>query len=340
MRVTLKTIADESGFSITTVSRALAGYDDVNEETRRRIIAIAERLGYQPNLMARQLRSQQTHTIGMVIPLTPYFSDPFFMELLSGVGRQAAEHGYDLRISAQIPGQEELNAYRRMVAGRQVDGVVIARVRQHDPRIAYLQAAEHPFVVFGRGETDDYPYIDVDNMTGIRWLVEHFAEYGHRRIAMILSPRDLMFTTLRLRGYQETLAALNLPYHEDYVVEGDLSQRGGLDAADQLLSLDTPPTAIIACNDMMALGAMTTIQRHGLRTGQDIAVAGFDDIPAALDAEPQLTTIRQPIYTIGRRLIDMLVNLMQNIPLEQPHILMEPELIIRASSGGKRTFTE
>ncbi len=338
MRVTLKTIADKSGFSVTTVSRALAGYDDVNEETRRRIIEIAEQLGYQPNLMARQLRSQQTHTIGMVIPLTPYFSDPFFMELLSGVGRQAAEHGYDLRLSAQSPGQEELNAYRRMVAGRQVDGVVLARVRQHDPRITYLHEVNHPFAVFGRGETDEhlYPYIDVDSVTGIRWLVEHFVDYGHRQIAMILSPRDLMFTTLRLRGYRETLDVLGLPYREDYVQEGDLSQRGGVEAADRLLQLDVPPTAIIACNDMMAIGAMTAIQRHGLRAGQDIAVAGFDDIPAALDAEPQLTTIRQPIYQIGRQLVDMLVGLMQNETLDQPHILLEPELIIRDSSGKRR----
>jgi LacI family transcriptional regulator len=336
MRVTLKTIADESGFSVTTVSRALAGYDDVNEETRRRIVEIADRLGYQPNLMARQLRSQQTRTVGMVIPLTPYFSDPFFMELLSGVGRQAAEHGYDLRLSAQIPGQEELNAYRRMVAGRQVDGVVIARVRYHDPRIAYLQEAQHPFVVFGRGEPNDYPYIDVDSTTGIRWLVEHFVDYGHRKIAMILSPRDLMFTTLRLKGYRDTLAARGLPFRKDYIQEGDLSQRSGLAAADHLLQLNDPPTAIIACNDMMALGTMTAIQRHGLRAGLDIAVAGFDDIPAALDAEPQLTTIRQPIYRIGRQLVDMLVSLMQHDPLDNPQILMEPELIIRGSSGNKR----
>ncbi|MBN1562624.1 MAG: LacI family DNA-binding transcriptional regulator [Anaerolineae bacterium] len=336
MRITLKTIAEESGFSITTVSRALAGYDDVNEETRRHIIAIAERLGYQPNLSARQLRSQQSHTIGMVIPLTPYFSDPFFMELLSGVGRQAAEHNYDLRLSAQVPGQDELNAYHRMVAGRQVDGVVLARVHHQDPRIAYLQQAQHPFVVFGRSDAEDYPYIDVDSGSGIRLLVEHFADYGHQRIALILSPRDLMFTTLRLRGYREAFESLNLPYREGYIQEGDLSQRGGLEAAERLLQLADPPTAIIACNDLMALGAMTTIQRRGLRPGQDIAVAGFDDIPAALDAEPQLTTIHQPIYQIGRQLTDMLVNLMQGNTPDKPHILLQPELIIRASSGPKR----
>ncbi|NDJ74692.1 MAG: LacI family transcriptional regulator, partial [Chloroflexi bacterium] len=124
MKVTLKTIAEESGFSITTVSRALAGYDDVNEQTRQRIIEIATRLGYQPNLPARHLRSKHTHTIGMVILRTAHFSDPFFMELLSGVGLAASEEGYDLLLSAQMRGEEELSAYRRMVAGGRLDGMV------------------------------------------------------------------------------------------------------------------------------------------------------------------------------------------------------------------------
>ena len=122
-KATLKTISDESGFSITTVSRALAGYTDVNEQTRQRIVEIAERLGYQPNLTARHLRSKHTNTIGMVIPLTAYYSDQFFMELLSGVGQQAAQHGYDLLLSAQVRGEEEISAYRRMVDGSRVDGI-------------------------------------------------------------------------------------------------------------------------------------------------------------------------------------------------------------------------
>ncbi|MCD4686132.1 MAG: substrate-binding domain-containing protein, partial [Anaerolineae bacterium] len=237
----------------------------------------------------------------------------------------------------QTPGQEELNAYRRMVAGRQVDGVVLARVRHHESRIAYLQETRHPFVVFGRGEAEGYPYSEVDHLKGMYQLVKHFVDYGHQDIALILSPREFMFTTFRLKGYQEALQALSLPYREDYVEEGDLSQRGGLDVADRLLKHRTPPTAIIACNDMMALGAMTAIQRHGLRVGKDVAVAGFDDIPAAQDAEPQLTTIRQPIYEIGRRIADMLVRVIQNIPLDEEHILIEPELVVRASSGEKKT---
>ncbi|GAB4413881.1 MAG: LacI family DNA-binding transcriptional regulator [Anaerolineae bacterium] len=333
MKVTLKTIAQEAGLSITTVSRALAGYDDVNEETRQRVIAIARRLGYQPNLAARHLRSKQTHTIGMVIPLTSYFSDPFFMELLSGVGRQAAEYGYDLLLSAQQPGEEELIAYRRMVASSRIDGVIVARVWKDDPRIAFLREAQHPFVAFGRSGDGDYPYIDVDGLSGMRQLVRHLVERGHRRIALILSPANLVFTAVRYEGYAQGLAEAGLPIRQDYLVEADLSQEDGCAAAHRLLTLPDPPTAIIACNDTMAIGAMEAARERGLKVGRDLAIAGFDDIPTAAHTDPPLTTVRQPIYDIGRRALDMLIRVIRHEPLEEPHVLLNPELVVRASTG-------
>lgn len=333
MRVTLKTLADEAGVSITTVSRALAGYDDVNEETRRRIIELAERLGYQPNLAARHLRSKQTNTIGMVIPRTAQFSDPFYIELLSSVGRQASEHGYDLLLSAQMQGEGELNAYQRMVAGGRVDGIVVARVRQHDQRISYLQDSKHPFVAFGRVKNSQHPYIDVDGSDGMFQLVKHFAAYGHKQIAIVTSPEELAFTSERCEGFHRAMEHFGLPYHSDYVIQGDLTQRSGSAAAETLLDLPTPPSAIMACNDLMALGVMNTIQQRGLRVGDDIAVAGFDDIPAAQTADPPLTTIRQPINGIGYQLVDMLIQLIRNEQIEHTQVLLKPELVIRASSG-------
>jgi LacI family transcriptional regulator len=336
MRVTLKTIAEEVGLSITTVSRALAGYDDVNEETRQRIIAIAERLGYQPNLAARHLRSKHTQTIGMIIPLTSYFSDPFFMELLSGVGRQAAEYGYDLLLSAQQPGEEELNAYRRMVASSRIDGMVIARVLTDDPRIAFLKEVRHPFVVFGRSNMNDYPYIDVDGEAGMRAVVQHLTELGHQRIALILSPRELAFTSARYAGYVQGLRDAGLEPDDVYLTEGALTPDSGYAAALRLLDQTRPPTAIAACNDMMAIGAMQAVQTKGLEVGRDIAITGFDDIPQSAHAHPPLTTIRQPIYHIGRQALDMLIQVVRHEPLDEPHVLLTPELIVRQSSGRRR----
>lgn len=336
MKITLKTIAEEAGLSVTTVSRALAGYDDVNEETRQRIAAIAERLGYQPNLTARHLRSKFTDTIGMVIPRTAYFSDSFFMELLAGVGRQASEYGYDLLLSVQMSGEPEMAAYRRMVAGGRVDGMVLSRILRRDPRIDYLQSVEHPFVAFGRSDHDDYPYIDVDGALGMRQLVAHFAGYGHRRIGFIRSPRELAFTAIRAQGYRDGLEEAGLAYDTALVADGDLTQTSGQQAAAALLALPVPPTAIIACNDLMALGAMAAVERAGLRVGADVAIAGFDDIAASAAAIPPLTTVRQPIYDIGCLLVTHLVHILRGTSLDEVRTSIAPELVVRASSGSPR----
>ena len=339
MRITLKDIADKSGFSITTVSRALGGYDDVNEETRQQITELAISMGYEPNQVARQLRHQRTNTIGMIIPANDQgFSDDFFSELMMGVGHAASVYGFDLLLSAQTSTENEMAAYRRMVGGRRVDGVVVARTRRDDPRIEYLKQLGLPFVVSGRnplGQPSDFPYIDVDSQLGIKMMVHHLVELGHRHIGLLLPPPEMAFTTFRLKGYQEGLAEAGLPFDESYTAHGNLKRSGGYDAALQLLSKSPRITAVIACNDLMALGAIRAIQEQGLQVGVDIAVSGFDDIPAAEYSTPPLTTIRQPIYEIGQRLFEMLVQIIQRKPLEEAHIVLQPSLVIRESSGSR-----
>jgi LacI family transcriptional regulator len=167
-------------------------------------------------------------------------------------------------------------------------------------------------------------------------VVEHFVDYGHQRIALILSPWELAFTTRRYNGYREGLQQAGLPFYEEYVVQGDLTPQSGAYAARQLHDLPHPPSAIIACNDLMALGAMNALTERGLLAGRDVALAGFDDIPAAATADPPLTTVRQPIYDIGRRLVEMLIQILKEQTLDESHVLLAPELIIRASSGPKR----
>jgi DNA-binding LacI/PurR family transcriptional regulator len=337
MQVTLKDIAQKSGYSVTTVSRALAGYSDVNEQTRQRITNIANALGYQPNLLARQFRSQRTHTLGIIIPAHDYtFSMGFFSQLMLGIGDAASLEHYDLLISAQAPGDEEMAAYRRMVAGNRVDGMILARTRQNDARIQYLKEHEHPFVVSGRGapdEASDFPYIDVDSQAGIRSVVKHFVELGHRDIGLILPSPDIAFTEFRHAGYRQGLADAGIHYRPEYVVNGDLWWSGGYQGAQALLDHFLELTAIVACNDLMALGAMSAIQGRGLQVGRDIAVAGFDDIPAAEYAYPPLTTVHQPIYEIGQRLVKMLIGIIRGTPPPETQVLLPTQVIVRASSG-------
>jgi len=340
MRVTLKDIAEKSGYSITTVSRALGGFDDVNEGTRKRIVTIADDMGYQPNLIARQLRDRRTNTIGIIAPMNiESAEDDFFNILIKGIAHTASLHRYDLLISAQLPSHDEMDAYRRIAGGNRVDGLIVARTYRDDPRIAYLSSNNIPFVVSGRsapGETSDFHYIDVDSQTGLRLAVEHFVDYGHQHIGLILPPAHLAFTAYRLKGYQDGLDGAGLPFREEYVTYGDLHRESGQQQAEALIQAHPELTAIIACNDLMALGAMRGVRNCGLRVGEDIAICGFDDIPAAQHVTPTLTTIYQPIFEIGEGLTTRLLNVIsQEAPIEKG-ILLDPQLVIRESSGKKR----
>ncbi|MEO8393495.1 MAG: LacI family DNA-binding transcriptional regulator [Chloroflexota bacterium] len=339
MQVTLKDIAKKSGYSVTTVSRALAGYTDVNEDTRRHITTIADTLGYQPNLLARQLRSQRTQTLGLIIPSADNsISNEFFSQLLLGIGDAASRAGYDLLVSAHVPGEPEMAAYRRIIGGNRVDGMILARTRQNDERIAYLQSLDHPFVVNGRGapgERNDFPFIDVDSQTGIASAVAHLVELGHTHIGLILPPPEMAFTGFRHLGYRDGLSAAGLPYRADYVTHGDLQRSGGFAQANALLDAYPDLTAIVASNDLMALGALSAVQARGLQVGIDISVTGFDGIPAAEYAHPPLTTLHQPIYEIGRRLVALLNHLILGSAPEEPQTqsLLSSTLIVRASTG-------
>lgn len=335
---TLKSIARATGFSITTVSRALAGYDDVNAETRRIIVEEALRQGYSPNLHARVLQGQRAQTLGFVIPASEkHYSDPFFSQFVAGIGDQAAAEGFDLLLSTHDSVADEIDVYRRLIAGRRVDGFVLARARLKDARIDYLLTAMIPFVVFGRsGDLNQYVYIDTDGTTGQRLLTEHFIALGHRRIAYIHPPHDLAMTRFRLQGYYEAMTAHDLPIYDSLLVEAAMTEGGGREAALDLIALPTPPTAIMAGNDLMAFGIMSAVQTRGLRVGSDIAVGGFDDIPAAEYVHPGLTTVRQSIFQTAHLLTRLLLDLIRGQAPEVRGTLIAPELVIRGSSGQPR----
>ncbi len=335
MPVTLKDIAKKVGKSVTTVSRALHNYNDVSPETKERVHRVAEEMGYTPNIIAQRLQKQRTDTIGFILPtFGPRFSDPFFSEFLAGVGNKAAKLGYDLLVSTHPPGEEELKTYRRKVQSYLVDGFVIVRTRRHDARIEYLCQVEFPFVVFGRTESDCvFPYVDEDSEHGMRLLAHHLADLGHRRIAFIAAPEELMFAYHRLNGFKEGLAERGLQLDETMIVIGDLTQRDGFRQANSLLDQPNPPSAIAASNDLMALGAISAAQKRNLVVGKDIAITGFDNIPLAEHSHPPLTTIHQPIYQIGEMVCENLIKLINGEKGETDRLLLKPSLIIRETCG-------
>ena len=336
MSVTLKDIARKVGYSVTTVSRALNDYDDVSQETKQLIKRVAQEMGYHPNVIAQSLQRRRTNTVGFIVPATDrYLSDPYFLELLAGIGDGAASCDFDLLVSTCKPmDTKERVVYERIVKGHRVDGIVVARTRCDDERIAYLVSEGFPLVAFGRTASDlDFPYLDVDGEKGVCEAVKYLTNLGHRRIGFISPSLYLMFAEHRLAGYERALQDSGLEFDPALVIEGNLTQARGHQRMEQLLDLEEPPTAVVTGNDLMAFGAMEAAQERGLVVGRDVAVIGFDDVPLAAYFHPTLTTIRQPIYDIGKMLSQTLIEIVQGEELAERQIILQPELVIRESSG-------
>ena len=211
LKTSLKELAQSLGLSPTTVSRALAGYSDVSEATRQRVVDAARASGYQPDPAARRLATGRAHAVGMIVPFgANRLGNPRFVDVVGGLANSLAEADLDLMILAARPG-DELDAYRRHVAGRTVDALIVADTLVEDPRIAFLQQRQFPFVAYGRTRSDaPYPWFDFDNDAGARLAVQRLAALGHRRIALIHGPRSVSFVAQRRAGFMAAMSERGL----------------------------------------------------------------------------------------------------------------------------------
>lgn len=339
MPVTLKDIAERVGKSVPTVSRALANFPDISAETREEIHRVAQEMGYVPNITARNLQKQHTDTISLILPVANHLkiSDPFFSEFLSGVVETSTNSNFSL-ILISSDQENEGETYLRLIRNSQVDGFIVMRTHLKDQRIDLLRSQNIPFVAFGRvaGE-NDFPFVDSDDELGIRLVVDHLVELGHTRLGFIAEPKFFTKSYNRLQGYLHGLQAHGLAYDPNLVVEANFRQPSGKASSETLLSLPEPPTAIIASNDLLALGALNAVQEYHLEVGKDISITGYDDILLAEYATPPLTTVKQPAYQFGTQLTNMLIKIICKETLEEQHILHAPSLIIRQSTAPRRT---
>jgi LacI family transcriptional regulator len=336
--VTIRDVAKKLDLSVTTVSRALAGYDDVATATRALVIETANEMGYVPQHAARQLRRQRTETIGLIFPTSgSRFSDPFFSEFIAGIGDETVRRSYDLLVSVAPPGEAEERAYRLWTNSRRVDGFILVRMRVDDWRISYLTDENFPFTSFGRSKTlESSPHIGVDGYSGVKDLVKHILDLGHRRVAFIGASDELTLVVDRLEGYKAGLEEAQISYDTDLVLEGDLTRAGGYEATKTLLERTPPPTAIIGVNDLTALGAIRAAQENNLVVGKDLAIAGFDGTVAGEHAHPALTTVHQPVYEIGRLVSAMLIDLIEKQARSVSQNLIRPRLIVRESTMNRK----
>jgi DNA-binding LacI/PurR family transcriptional regulator len=295
-------------------------------------------LGYRPNQIARSLRTQRAFTIGYSwAPSPPDQENIILDQFLQSMFVAAEECGYYLLcFPYHADVNKHLATYNELMETRRVDGFILSSIEYDDPRVSLLLERNFPFVGFGRSHPDlVFPWIDVDGGLGIRESMLHLLEKGHRKIAALAWPRDSRVGNNRMEGYFSALQDAGITPEKDWIKRGDGVFEFGYKATLELLDLpaDCRPTALIALNDMMALGASQAIKDRGLRVGTDFAVTGFDDAPMVQYTFPSLTTLRQPITEIGQRIIAMLMEYINtgSIP-KNSNILVAPQLIVRSST--------
>jgi LacI family transcriptional regulator/LacI family repressor for deo operon, udp, cdd, tsx, nupC, and nupG len=331
---TIKDVAERAGVSTATVSYVLNGTGTVTTATRERVMAAVSELNYQPNHAARALRGR-SRTLGLLMPaLSARLAEPGMGDVLAGLTESAARHDYSLLLtSCADEDAEHLLAEQLLRTGR-IDGVLIFDVRAGDERVAYLAAADLPFVCAGPPDNDEpVAYVCIDARQGAQDAVQHLLALGHRRIGLIMLPSHLTTSSWQHAGYVAALATAGLEFDPSLAVEAGASQDAGVTAMQELLDLPQPPSAVLAGSDDLAVGAMHALHSAGLQVGQEVSLVGCDDLPLASHTQPALTSLRAPRRDLGRQLAELLIATIANQQEAPAHIVLPMQLMIRATTG-------
>ncbi|WP_141504400.1 LacI family DNA-binding transcriptional regulator [Paenibacillus luteus] len=331
--VTIKDIAKSAGVSVTTVSRALNGYDDVNEGTRLKIRTIADQLGYSPNMAARSLISKKTKTLGLLLSNVTRASskDNIAFEVLCGINDRSGELDYDLVLFSTTPQKQTIKSYKTLCQERGVDGVIIMGIRLDDPYLKEIVSSDIPCVLIDITlEGPHVGYVTSDNLSGAVAAVDHLLQNGHRHIAMINGHAQADVSLLRLEGYRQALHNSAIPFDDSLVVDGRFSEQGGREAAIQILSSKPEVTALFCASDLMAIGAMQGVKDMGKQVPQDISIIGFDNIDLTAYCTPALTTVHQHKYELGFHAAQVLIDLLEGKEVTH-HVMLATEVIERES---------
>ncbi len=326
----MKDVARLAGASTSTVSHVINSDRFVSEAIREKVDAAIKTLNYAPSALARSLKLNQTHTIGMLITAS---SNPFYSELVRGVERSCFERGYSLVLCNTEGDEQRMNRNLETLMQKRVDGLLLlctethlpsAEIMNRYPSIPTVMMDWAPF----EGESD---VIQDNSLLGGEMATQHLIENGYTRIACIAGPQDKTPARLRLEGFRKAMDGAGLRIHAGYEIIGDFEFQGGFTAMNALLALEQPPHAVFTGNDAMAVGAYHALYQAGLSVPKDMAVVGYDDIELARYMTPPLTTVHQPKDELGELAVDVLIHRMAQPTLAQQRLLLTPELVERGS---------
>ena len=324
--ITISDVAKAAGVSVSTVSRVLNGKIDVAYDTQNKIQEVIEQMGYTSSLAARSMRGRKTNLVGMVMPDIAY---PFAIEVMKGVNRAIAESEYDLLVYTTGDVRKHGTAYHEqqyvsLLGNSITDGVLVVAPATADFVSDVPIVSVDPLTI-----NPNYPSIHATNYQGAVAAMEYILSLGHQRIGFISGRAELQSAARRIKGYHDALEQAGVPVDETLIANGDYTTETAIKCARQLLSLANPPTAIFAANDQSAIGVYAAAKEMGVTIPDDLSVVGFDNIPDA--AYLDLTTVDQFISEMGYLATKMLINLINDIPLEARIHKMQTQLIVRGS---------
>src|SRR4051794_37119562 len=329
-RVTIAQVATAAGVSAMTVSNVLNNKRGASKETRRLVLEVGQRLGYQANAAARSLKTGRSGLIGV---LTLDLTAQYTLEIIRGIAEELAEAETELLINASY--QDPVREHQRVsfLTRGLVDGMVLVAPVLGDETADVLRRSDVPCVVIDPRQVDiPFPRVTVDNYAGMRSGVEHLLQLGHERIAYIRGEDDLESSALRYQGYADALVLAGFGVDERLVAVCDFSYAGGFRTASALIG-EQSPTAIVGGADLIALGATDAARAHGLDVPSQMSVVGFDDLPQASQSFPGLTTVRQPLHEMGRTAAKALLASLTGRGLVHDHIVLPTELIVRGTTA-------
>lgn len=334
---TLKELAERLDVSITTVSRALAGHEQIALKTRQRVAEAARELGYVPNRAARQLVSGRSGFIGFLMPIRgPNFVDSYLGEFVTGLGEGLVAHGLDLFLATVQQGQDELKVLRHVVESGRADAIVVPRVAEDDQRLTYLTMQGFPSVAHGRLRNDDTPYswLDSDGEAAFAEAFDLLYAAGHRHFGLVTISDRMTFRHYREAGLQRAIERRGDPSVQLRVESFPRFDReASIAAVNRLLHRSDRPTAIIGLFDEIAITVLEQAARAGIEVPRDLSVIGFDNITAGAYAPPGLTTFDAKTRSSATEIAHMLVEIIENPGAAPLHRLVRPELVLRASHG-------
>lgn len=328
--ITIYDVAREAKVSMATVSRVVNGNPNVKPATRKKVMEVIDRLGYRPNAVARGLASKKTTTVGLIIP---DISNIFFAELARGIEDIATMYKYNIILSNSDENTEkELHLLNTML-GKQVDGLIFMGANITEEHMEEFKKSPVPIVLAGSLEdTKQIPSVNINYEAAAYDSVKDFIDKGHTKIALIISNFEEPINVKKLAGYKRALAENNIPFKEEFVIEGDFSYDSGIEAGERLSDLTEIPSAILVGADEMAVGVVHAIQDKGYNVPQDIEVISFDNTKLTLMVRPQLTTVVQPLYDIGAVAMRLLTKLMNKEEVEDNTVVLPHRIEKRNST--------